>query len=157
MRIKSIRIDRYGPLVDFNEGDLANFTLVHGPNERGKTLVIDAILKLLFKKDLKRKSKHFGNIDRVTEEPEGFLVLEQDGQEIKLGRKESLSDHVDIGPVDFRNLFVVRDSDSSIVEEKDYYVSISERLAGLRTSEIEKIKQVLQAKGRLTNPSSDSE
>ena len=24
MRIKSIRIDRYGPLVDFNAGDLAN-------------------------------------------------------------------------------------------------------------------------------------
>lgn len=157
MRIKCIRIDRYGPLVDFYERDLANFTLIHGANEQGKTLLLDAILKLLFKKDLKRQSKHFGNIERVGEQPEGFLVLESDGREINLARKESLSDHVPITPIDFRNIFVVRDSDLSIVDEKNYYVAVSEKLAGLRTSEIDKIKQVLQAKGRLTNPSSEAD
>ncbi len=157
MRIRAIRIDRYGPLVDFSAGDLANFTLVYGANEQGKTLLLDAILKLLFKKDLKRQWKHFGNIERVAEPPEGLLVLEHDGREINLTRKDSLSDHLPVTPVDFRNIFVVRDSDLSMVDEKDYYVDVSERLSGLRTSEIEDIKQVLQTKGRLTNPGSDAD
>ncbi|MEE9270510.1 MAG: AAA family ATPase [Candidatus Krumholzibacteria bacterium] len=157
MRIRAIRIDRYGPLVDFSAGDLANFTLVYGANEQGKTLLLDAILKLLFKKDLKRQSKHFSNIARVSDPPEGFLVLEHDGREINLTRKDSLPDHLPVTWVDFRNIFVVRDSDLSMVDEKDYYVAVSEKLSGLRTSEIEDIKQVLQTKGRLTNPGSDAD
>ena len=49
MRIKRVRIDHYGPLSGIQERHFSGFTLVYGSNERGKTLFIDAILRLLFK------------------------------------------------------------------------------------------------------------
>ena len=127
MRIKSVKVDRYGPLSDFSAGPLSNFVLVYGPNEEGKTLLLDSIIKLLYKKELGRQIKNFGNIQRVTEEPDGYVVLEHEGREIKLESEDTLTQHVAISPADFRNIFVVRDSDLSLVSEGEYFGQVSEK------------------------------
>jgi DNA repair exonuclease SbcCD ATPase subunit len=127
---------------------------VFGPNEQGKTLLIDAILKMLFKNKLGRNAKLFGNLERVDEQPEGFIVLDINGDDVKLERRKTLMDLVDLTPVEFRNVFVVRDSELGVHEPGANYTRISEKLAGLETTRIQKIKEALQNQGRLTNPSS---
>ncbi len=154
MRIKSLHVQRYGPLAAFGPHDLAPFSLIYGPNEQGKTLLIDAVLRMLFKNELGRRVKFFGNIRRVEEQPEGYIVLDIKGDEIKLERDTTLSELIDIGPSEFRNIFVVRDSDLSIYSPGDHYTRVSEKLAGLKSSRILNIKKALQKKGRLTNPGS---
>jgi uncharacterized protein YhaN len=156
MRIKALRVDHYGPLVGFSNPQINDLSLVYGPNEVGKTLLIDALLRLLFRKQLGR-AKVFDNLTRVTDPPEGYAVLEIDGEEVKIDRNNSLTKHVSITPTDFRNIFVVRDSDLSILNQEEYFTGVSEKLAGLRTSEINRIKKVLQTKGRLTNSTSSSD
>ena len=157
MRIKALRIDRYGPLSDFSRTHVGDFTVVYGTNERGKTLIIDALIKMLFRKEFSKLARHFGNIQRVTEAPEGFLVLESKGSQIKIEGDMSVTDYLPVDAQAFRNIFIVRDSDIGIVEEAKFYAELSERLAGLKTSEITRIKRILQQKGRLTNPTAKSD
>jgi len=150
-------------MTPFDGEGLDGFTVVHGPNERGKTLLIDAIVRLLFKKTLKPALRRsFGdrarNIERVDEEPEGFIVLTGEGAEHKLGRDQSLQEvfPVPLTPEDFRHVFVVRDSDLTVHEEDEYYEKENETLTGLRTSEIEKVLEALRRRGRLRSLSPDS-
>lgn len=157
MRVKTLRIDRHGPLTDFSRNSVGDFTLIYGPNEHGKTLIIDALIKMLFRKEFTKIAKHLGNIQRVAEHPEGGLVLESKGRHITIAQGESISDYLDVDAPTFRNIFVVRDSDVAIVDDVKFYAQLSERLAGLRTSEIERIKRIIQVKGRLTNPSANSD
>ncbi|NIM20299.1 MAG: AAA family ATPase [Candidatus Latescibacteria bacterium] len=158
MRISGFQVSRYGPLSEFSIRDAPAFTLFHGPNEQGKTLLIDALIKLLFRKGLKRHLKHFGNIRRVSEEPEGCVVIEADGREHKLEGNETIASHypVPITPVDFRNVFIIRDSDLSLSEEKEYYTDVTEKLTGMRTTEIQRLMEEIRKKGRLTSSKSDA-
>ena len=68
MRIKELFIKRYGPLQGISYMLAHPFTLLAGNTEEGKTLTIDALVKLL----LGRNVRDFGHlIDRVEESPEG--------------------------------------------------------------------------------------
>jgi hypothetical protein len=140
----------------FHFDDFGPFVVVHGPNEQGKTLLIDALVRLLFKDDIKRQHlKLFGdatrNIARVDESPEGFVVVRTHASEIKLEAHESINAHLPIAltPEDFRNVFLVRDSDLGVRDEHHYYEEIAEKLTGLRASEIEAVLKVVQRMGRL--------
>jgi hypothetical protein len=59
-------------------------------------------------------------------------------------------------PEDFRNVFVVRDSDLTVHDEDEYYEKVTETLTGLRTSEIEKVLETLRHRGRLRTLLPDS-
>ena len=164
MRIRQLHVTRYGPMAPFENDDLGAFTLIYGPNERGKTLLIDAIIRLLFKKELRKTlRRHFGvgsrNMNRVSENPEGFIVLETKDTEHKLESNETLNDvvPVTINPEDFRNVFVVRDGDLSLRDEDKYYSRVSEKLTGLRSSEIEKLMRAVQKRGRLRSAMPESD
>ena len=164
MRIRQLHVTRYGPMAPFENDDLGAFTLIYGPNERGKTLLIDAIIRLLFKKELRKTlRRHFGvgsrNMNRVSENPEGFIVLETKDTEHKLESNETLNDvvPVTINPEDFRNVFVVRDGDLSLRDEDKYYSRVSEKLTGLRSSEIEKLMRAVQKRGRLRSATAESD
>jgi exonuclease SbcC len=163
MRIKQLHVTRYGPMAPFAHGELAPFTLFHGPNEQGKTLLIDALIRMLFRKELRKPyRRHFGtgrrNMNRVLESPEGFVVLESRGVERKLEGDQTVTTHFPfpVAPDDFRNVFVVRDSDLSLEKEDRYYSRVTEKLTGLRSSEIERLVREIQKRGRLRSPSPDS-
>jgi len=163
MRIKQLHITRYGPMAPFASDDLGRFALIHGPNEQGKTLLIDALVRMLFKKELRKPyRRHFGtgrrNMNRVAEKPEGFLVLETKGTEHKLESNQTIKDVFPFAvvPDDFRNVFLVRDSDLSLEGEDRYYSRVTEKLTGLRSSEIERLMRAIQRRGRLRSASPDS-
>ena len=154
MKIKELSITHYGPLPDTGKILLDKFNLFFGKNEDGKTLTIDAFVKLL----LGRNMKDFQKINRVDEKPEGYIIIEDDkGKEIKLSRKKDLTKTVGLTTSECRNIFIIRDSDLSITQESEFYTNVTDRLTGLRTKEISSIKKKLQELGRLTRAESDSE
>ena len=158
MHVKRIAISRYGPLKPFDEA-LDAFTVIHGPNERGKTLIIDALVRILYKDELKRPHHRlFGNLNRVDERPEGFVVMATHAGETKIGAEESLSDvsPVAISPEDFRNVFLIRDSDLALNDEEGYYGRLSERLCGTRSTAIDRLMNALKRIGRLRSARPDS-
>jgi exonuclease SbcC len=155
MRIKEFSIRRYGPLPDTGRVALGNFCLLFGKNEHGKTLTIDALIKLLLHRGRKhRKPFEDANIDRVDEDPEGYLIIEHEGKETKFSGKEDLADIPDVNSRDYRNIFIIRNSDLSVAQESDFYRDVTGRLTGLRTEEIALIKEQLQELGNLTTPRS---
>ncbi|MCL5986752.1 MAG: AAA family ATPase [Actinobacteria bacterium] len=155
MRIREFLIQRYGPINDFAFKEKSNFTLFFGKNESGKTLAIDAIIKFLLNR--KGDRKIFDRLDRVEEEPHGYLIIQGfDGREFKLPEKGDITSLFDVTASSARNIFVIRNADLAISEEEKVFGDVTERLTGLRTREIVKIKKVLQKLGRLTNPTSDA-
>jgi len=147
MRIKEFFIKRYGPLRDRSYALSGSFNLFFGKNEEGKTLTIDALVKLL----LGRNIKDFERIDRVEEIPEGYLIVENDeGREVKMPEKGNLTILAHLNPSECRNLFIIRNSDLSIVPENEFYTSVTDQLMGVRTEEISKIKETLREMARIT-------
>ncbi len=147
MKLKEFSITRYGPLPNTGRILLDNFNLFFGKNEDGKTLTIDALVKLL----LGKKVKDFKKLDRVKESPEGYVVIEDgNGREMKLTRGKNLTKVTDLTPSECRNIFIIRNSDVFISPESEFYTNVTERLTGLRTKEILKIKEILREMGKIT-------
>lgn len=158
MKIKEFSIVRYGPLPNTGRILLHNFNLFWGKNEDGKTLTIDALIKIL----LGRNIREFEHIDRVEENPEGYIIIEDDkGKEIKLPEKGILTKIADLTSSECCNIFIVRNSNLSIArdvaQESEFYTNVTDRLTGLRTGEIIKIKNKLQEFGKLTRADSNAE
>ena len=147
MKVKEFSITRYGPVRETGRFVLGGFNLIWGENEDGKTLTIDALVKLL----LGRAAKDFRNIDRVEEKPEGYLVLEDDkGRESKVPDKGDLTKITGLTSSQCCNIFVVRNSDLSISREAEFYTGVTDRLTGLRTEDISKVKKALRDIARIT-------
>lgn len=150
MKIKEFLINRYGPLKIKKPILLDNFNLIWGKNEEGKTLTIEALIKLLIGEDI----KNFENINRIEEKPEGYVIIkDSNGKEIKFPekkKKSNLLQFTNLTSQEFRNIFIIRNSDLSISKESEFYTNITGRLTGLRTNEIYKIKNKLLEIGNLT-------
>ena len=148
MKLKEFSIMRYGPLPNTGRISLHNFNLFWGKNEDGKTLTIDALVKLLLGRNIKDFDR---SIDRVEEKPEGYVIIEDDkGEEIKLSEKGDLTKVADLTSSECRNIFVIRNSDLSIAREGEFYTNVTDRLTGLRTEEISSIKENLREIGKTT-------
>lgn len=153
MRIKEFLITRYGPLSYQNPVKLSDFNILWGKNEEGKTLTIDALVKFILGKKYKnrRKKPIFEKIDRVEEFPEGYAVVETNNKEYKLGDKHDLlSLRRDLSDREFRNVFVIRNSDLSLHSESSFYSSMIDKLTGMRTRDIENLKALVKDISGLT-------
>ncbi|MEF8788467.1 MAG: AAA family ATPase, partial [Planctomycetota bacterium] len=149
MKIKQLHLNRYGPpLASGLDVNMDDFTLVWGNNEDGKTLAIEAMLKLFYGSGA--SSRIFHHIDRVDEQPEGYVVLEdEEGQQHKISGDETLEDLLDVSPRECRNIFVIRDGDLSMSEQGEFFASVTDRLTGLRTSEITELREQIIDQARL--------
>jgi len=157
MRIKEISIQRYGPLANQLFSALENFTLIYGPNEAGKSLTVEAVVKLFFDKARDIKKIIESSKDRVDQKPEGYVLIEKDGNDFKLPEHGTLFDLLEISAEDCRNVFVVRASELGLSDEKSFYDSVTRKLLGLETEKINKVAEELKRIGKLSNPSSLSE
>lgn len=152
MKIREFEIREYGPLGDTGKITLGNFNLFFGNNENGKTLTIDALIKLL----LGKSTKDFKEVDRVTDDLRGSMTLDfDDNKPYILPDDGSINNILKSMPIslsstDFRNIFIIRNSDLSIKNEADFYTGITEKLVGLRTTDIIRIKKSLREIGYLT-------
>jgi len=150
MRIKEFSINRYGPLPRRGPYSLSHFNLFWGKNESGKTLMVEALIKMIFKKELRKLKDKFERIDRVKDGVEGEIVfIDEKGEEYE---PERFLKKLNISISEFRNIFVVRNSDLSIEEDKkeNYYSIVTEKLTGERISEIDGIIKNLRELGKLT-------
>lgn len=180
MRLVEYRVDRYGPLSGVAHELDPGIEVVYGPNESGKTLLLEALCRLLEPATVDR----FDGIDRVDHEPQGFVDVggvvqggddggeagpddgddgvDADGGDtvategnpsasVLLDGDGALADHVDVGPQHLQNVFVVRDSDLRIRDHHAFYDSVIERLGDIHTAEIEAVRDRLEARGRLTS------
>ncbi len=148
MKIKEFGIWKYGPLSGAGKVEPDNFTVFYGPNEQGKTLTVDALVKLL----LRKSYREFGEkINRVNELPEGYVLLErEDGTTVKLPEAGNLTRVSGMTASECRNIFIIRDSDLSINRESEFYKGVTNRLTGLQTEEIGRIKSSIREQVQLT-------
>lgn len=147
MRISEFQIDQYGPLPSFRHScDDGGLEVFYGPNESGKTLIIEAVLKLMAP-DIGTVTT---GVDRVTEAPTGYVMVDTPEGERKLGRDAALTDLDAISPHHLENVFVIRDSSLRIPGEHDYYDSVTEQIGDLHTAEIQSIRDRLVTEGNLT-------
>lgn len=153
MKIDEFSIRRYGPLPDIGRITLGNFNLFFGKNEDGKTLTIDALVKMLFRQN----REVFERVYRVDEDPDGYVVIEDDkGKKVKLPEKGDLAKITGLSSWECRNIFIIRNSDLSIARESEFYTNVTDRLTGLRTTEISSVKDKLQDIGKLTKADSSA-
>lgn len=153
MKIKKIHITKYGPISGLDLDIGPGLQVISGKNEAGKTLTIDAVVKML----LQGKTRDFGDVDRVDEDPEGFILFEDsDGAEQKVNIKNGLAKYMDLGGLDLRNIFIIRDSDLSLRDECGYYKNITDKLTGLQLEKIDTVMTLIKDHGRLKNPSSSA-
>lgn len=146
MFLKEFDIRRYGPLAESGLCKLSAFNLFYGSNEDGKTLTIDALLKMLFYRDTKNI---FKTVDRVGEYPEGYLVI-RDDQEYKLPEQGTMENLFGFSARDFGRIFVIRDSDLSLADENNIYRNVTVRLTGIRTIELVNITNRIGELGQIT-------
>jgi len=147
LRIKKIYIREYGPISDRVISELGNFTVFYGKNESGKTLTIDALLKLLFG----FKFEYFQNIKRIDENPDGYITILYDNDKIeKFNGRKTITKLIDFSTAEFCNVFIIRDSDLNFINEKDFYNNITDHLLGLRINDIKKIIENLRDIGKIT-------
>ncbi len=146
MRIEEFLITHYGPLPDRGKISLGDFNLFYGVNETGKTLTLEALIKLL----LGKKIKDFEHINRVDEEVDGYVIVETKGEHKKLGRKVHLDDIVSLTSTECRNIFIIRNSDLSITPEASFYAEITNRLTGLETYRINLLREKILEISALT-------
>lgn len=79
---------------------------------------IEALIKLLTGK----YSREFENIDRVGESPIGYVVeKEVTRKEFVLPEKGFITDILGMSVDEFKNIFLIRNSDLSIGEEEKFY------------------------------------
>ncbi len=157
MKLTKLSLTNYGPVnteYEFADG----FNLLFGPNEQGKSLTLDAMVKLL----LGKGSKKLPKINRVDTDPAtfgGYISLElqdkQQKKEYQLQGKPNLSEYIDLNAEECMNLFVIRNSDLSIgqsdQEQDNFYTSLTDRLTGLKTEEIKQTVQTLRDYSQLTD------
>lgn len=149
MKLSEYSIFRYGPLQDTGRVMLSRFNLIFGDNEDGKTLTIDALVKLLLGKA--SKERDFNAIRRVDENPEGYIVIQNgDDQIYKLPEQGTLTALFDISPADCSNIFIIRNSNLVIGNEHEYYTGVTDRLTGLQSRYIGKVIESLRSLGKLT-------
>ncbi|MGQ9855683.1 MAG: ATP-binding protein [Fervidobacterium sp.] len=150
MKLKEIYIKKYGPLEN-RTYKLNNFTLFYGPNESGKTMTTEALIKLLVGKS-KTSLKTFDGIERVQEHPDGYIILESNGKDLRIAKGEFLTSF-GIHPEELRGILIVRNSDLNISEdgrEKTLYSKASEKLTGSNVSKLWKLREMVFKKSVIT-------
>ncbi|KXA99231.1 hypothetical protein AKJ40_03660 [candidate division MSBL1 archaeon SCGC-AAA259M10] len=146
MKMKEINIPRYGPIRDINWTLEGGIQPIYGPNESGKTLLVEALMRIFGGKDISLPE----GAERVEEKPEGYVVVEMDGEEKKINFDNPLCEYLNVDPDELTNTLVVRNSDLCIESEDQFYERVSDKLSGLWTDGIRRVEGELKKLGRLT-------
>lgn len=147
MRLTEATVDRYGPLAGWQPSVSDGLTVLSGPNEAGKTLYLEALLRLMDP----AVEDVLSPPPRVDEAPVGRVRLTYRDREVALTSEQPLSQETPIQPADLPTIFVVRDNDLALPDGPDYYTDLIEHLGESHTSAIEAITDALKVRGRLTD------
>lgn len=156
MRLVRVHVPDYGPLRGVElELDEA-LTVVHGPNEAGKTALLDFLLGHLFRKEgrtgtqlatVMRGSRRFG--DPV--DAGGGLELRLDGRILEYPGSPSLLDRLGLEYTGLSGLFCVRSGELDWPgrDESRFWTELKKLLSGLPEG-VDTLKHRVHAEGGLT-------
>ncbi|MCP6719090.1 MAG: AAA family ATPase [Patescibacteria group bacterium] len=159
--ISDINVWSYGPLASINFNHIEpSLVLIYGPNEAGKTLLLESILKSIL-----ILSNEFKKNDRIKDNPNSKIVINKKFDEklesfIFPERKSILNEVLEIEVENqsleriFRNTFMIRNSDLKIAEEKGYFSTVSNIVMGWDYDDLESVKVEVRKLGRLNKGSS---
>ena len=155
--ISDINVWSYGPLTSINFSSLnPGLVLIYGPNEAGKTLLLESILKsILF------LSSDFKKNDRIDDNPNSKIIINKVyGDDLESfafpEKRDKFSEILEIElnnqSLDrlFRNTFIIRNSDLKISEEKGYFSTVSNIVMGWDYNDLESVEVEIRKLGRLT-------
>lgn len=145
MKLERLAVHRYGPLTGFDEALHDGLQLVHGPNESGKTLLVEALVELLAGDAVGDRVE--GAVQGFADVRDGEERFTVDGGDALLGRLDA-ADERGLTPAGFRNVFVIRDADLAV--DGGYYERATERVTGLRSGDIRRLQAAVREEGRLT-------
>jgi len=156
-KINRIQISHYGPLRDIDLELNSGLNVFYGKNESGKTLIVEAITKMLLEDD-----SNFQGIERVSQKPNGLLTIEKGDEQYDASQESIDYTFGDIKAEDIRNAFIIRDFDLRLPERDnsfgngDYFNDITDRILGSKTNKIERIQEEISDIGYLTSASEDA-
>jgi hypothetical protein len=148
MKILEINIERYGPLPKKGLTINPSFQCIYGPNESGKTLLIDAFLKMSLGK--KQPKKIRDQLNRVEEDPKGWILVQDGNSELIIDGSTLLTDVVNVSGDEIRDIFIIRNSDLAFLDEKRCLGRLTERILNLRTKDINLIQNRICERGGIT-------
>lgn len=146
MRLDEVNVDDYGPLdveLEFDDG----VEVIYGPNESGKTLLVDALLLMLTGEN---------DDDRVGQDPIGYVRVHEGDGTHRLDDGETILDRLEarhgisLDAREFRNTFVVRSADSQLSKEDDYYDRATAVVAESLVDDIDRVREAIHDAGRIT-------
>lgn len=156
VKLEKLILNHFGSLqqreLEFGSGLNAYF----GENESGKTLMVEAITKMLVD-----DRSVYQELDRVEADPNGSLMIEKDSSSFDASRKDLNFVFEDAASEDIRNAFIIRDFDLRLPERKNdfgkgnYFSSVTDRILGSKTQKIQSLREEISDIGYLTNDSLD--
>lgn len=120
IRIKRIKVNRGGPLSGDFVLEPADLNLVFGPNESGKTYIVEALVSMLFKTGARSPANwhtrewNIGGSVSLTGLEEGPLSFTKTGKKLEDYWKDGTG-----LPLDFSRLLVVKAGETELAEEPD--------------------------------------
>ncbi|WP_159903669.1 ATP-binding protein [Salinirussus salinus] len=148
MRLNQVYVRQYGPVQKDLELD-GQINVIRGPNESGKSLLVEGLLKQLAD----------GSVPNpvIPDVPEGFVEI-SDGVETETLRDgDSLTSfceenyNQEVRAEELRNVFVIQRGDLTFDDGDDFYSHITDKLTGRRVEDIDEVKDALIDEGRLTS------
>ena len=123
MNLKSLTMEKFGLFRNRKLEFCPGLNLIFGPNESGKTTVVDAIvLALLLRTDKKgAKLKGYPRAlksvkDRYGSDISLQVVAGHDDQELTFPAPETFQDRWDVGWDELRAIFIAREGDLELVK-----------------------------------------
>ncbi|OGL43993.1 MAG: hypothetical protein A2161_21030 [Candidatus Schekmanbacteria bacterium RBG_13_48_7] len=129
MKIIKVTIKEFALLHDhtFNLGLLNIFW---GPNESGKTMIVDALLDGLFR--ITRIKGLFPGITRNNAVFKGEILLEENDKKFSLSPGQGLPEFFGFPPFSADKIFCVRAGISSMPGDMDWWLYLKENISGLK-------------------------
>ncbi len=138
MRIERIRVRGFGPLRDVDLDLAPGLNLIFGPNETGKTTLLDVILARLFRWERRRGTRLstvMGGMDRFGDpgEAAGRLAIRLDGELVDYPGGPSLLHHLELEHAGLAGLFCVRSGELELpgTESGEFWSELKKVLSGL--------------------------
>ncbi len=148
MKILRMKIDKYGPLSDIDLKLNTGFQCIYGPNESGKTLIIDALLKTSLGK--KQPKRYRDLLNRVEEDPIGWILVNDGTANHTLDDSKLMTDILSVTGDELRDIFIIRNSDLAFLDEKRCLGRLTDRILNLSSKDIELIQEEIRTRGRVT-------
>ena len=117
IRIEEITIRDLGPLKGEHHFPLGTFNLIYGKNERGKTFLVEFLLRSLFRSSKGWRLRDFSADGKVL-----LSGINEESTEFSPNSRLKLEDYLEDAqpglPLDLAKLLVVRGAELSLVEDK---------------------------------------